>query len=95
MRRSKFEIYIAVLETLLANGPMRLTKITCKTNLNYSLLKQAVNDLRKRQLIEETKINNSFTYAATPKAELVISQVKEVSQSFPFFKEYLVNLTKS
>ena len=84
MRRSKFEIYLTVLETLILDGPMRINKITCKTNLNHVFLKHVMNDLKERQLIEQRRINNSFIYAATPKARLALSQFKEVSQSFPF-----------
>ena len=87
MRRSKFEIYLTVLETLALEGPMRINKITCKTNLNHVFLKQVINELRKKELVEERKINNSFVYAATQKARLTLSQFKEVSQSFPFLKE--------
>jgi predicted transcriptional regulator len=87
MRRSKLEIYIAVLETLATNGPMRLTKITYKSNLNYVLLKQIVSNLQEKQLIEERKINNFLVYAATPKAKIVLLQLKEVNQSLPFLEE--------
>ena len=81
MARSKFEIYITILEALVINGPMRPNKITCETNINYSLLKKAINDLQERQLVEERKINNSFIYSATPKAKLALLQFKEIAQS--------------
>jgi hypothetical protein len=48
-----------------------------------------MNDLRQRRLVEERKINNSFTYAATSKAILVLSQFKEVRQSLPFLNDTL------
>jgi len=86
MRRSKLEIYITVLEALALDGPMRLNRITCKTNLNYVFLKRVVHDLRDRQLVEERKINNSFIYSATPKAKLALTQFNDMSQSFPFLK---------
>ncbi|MGA3060909.1 MAG: winged helix-turn-helix domain-containing protein [Candidatus Bathyarchaeia archaeon] len=89
MRRSKFEICLNVLETLTLEGPMRINKITCKTNLNYVYLKEVMNDLRQRRLVEERKMNNSFTYAATSKAILVLSQFKEVRQSLPFLNDTL------
>jgi len=68
---------------------MRINKITCKTNLNYVYLKEVMNDLRQRRLVEERKMNNSFTYAATSKAILVLSQFKEVRQSLPFLNDTL------
>ena len=87
MRRSKLEIYITVLESLASYGPMRLTKITYKSNLNYVFLKQVVNELKENQLIEERKIKNSSIYAATPKAKVVLSKFKEINQSLPFLVE--------
>ena len=87
MGRSKLEIYVAVLETLVLNGPMRPTRITCETNINFSSVKKAVNDLQKKQLVEERKVNNTFVYLATPKAKLVVLQFKEIALSFPIFEE--------
>jgi predicted transcriptional regulator len=87
MGKSKFEIYIAILQTLALNGPMRPSRITCETNINYSLIKKAVNDLRDRQLVEERKINNSFMYSATPKAKLTLAHFKEISQNLPIFEQ--------
>jgi predicted transcriptional regulator len=87
MGRSKFEIYVAVLETLALDGPMRPNKITCETSINYSVVKKAVNDLRNRQLVDERKVNNNFIYSATPKAKLALLQYKEIAQSLPIFEE--------
>jgi len=87
MGRSKFEIYMAVLETLALNGPMRPNKITCETNISYSLVKKAVNDLKKRQLVDERKVNNTSVYLATPKAKSALLQFKEIAQSLPIFEE--------
>ena len=87
MARSKFEIYMAILETLVLNGPMKPNKITCETNINYSLIKKAVNDLRNHKLIEERKMNNSYEYSATPKAKLALTQFKEISKNLPIFDQ--------
>jgi predicted transcriptional regulator len=91
MRKSKFEIYIAILNTLVINGPMRSNKITCETNINYSYIKKALKDLRDKQLVEEKKISNSFIYLATDKAKLALSQFKEISENLPIFEEAQVS----
>ena len=59
MGRSKLEIYLTILETLALNGPMKSNRITCETNISYSLVKKAVNELQKRQLVKERKVNNT------------------------------------
>ena len=87
MGRSKLELYMTILETLAINGPMRPNKITCETNINYSLVKKALIELQKRQLVEERKVNNTSVYLATPKAKSVLLQFKEIAQSFPILEE--------
>lgn len=90
MRKSKLENYIAILNTLEINGPMRSNKITCETNISYSYIKKALNDLRDKQLVEEKKIKNSVIYLATPKAKLALSQFREISENLPIFEEDIV-----
>lgn len=51
MRRSKLQMYVQVLDALAFYGPMRLTRITYKANLNYSLLKPILEDLMKSELV--------------------------------------------
>jgi predicted transcriptional regulator len=87
MGRSKLEIYLTILETLALNGPMKSNRITCQTNISYSLVKKAVNELQKRQLVEERKVKNTCVYLATPKAKSAILQFKEIAQSLPIFEE--------
>lgn len=87
MGRSKLEIYLTILETLELNGPMKSNRITCETSINYSFVKKAVNELQKRQLVEERKVNNKCVYLATPKAKLVLLKFKEIAQNLPVFED--------
>ena len=53
MRRSKMETYIDILKVLAQNGPLKLTHIMYKANVNCSVLKQNLDFLTKQSLIEE------------------------------------------
>jgi predicted transcriptional regulator len=88
MRRSKLEIYIDTLEALALYGPMKVTRITYKANLNCSLLKQILKDLIEKNLVEERKLKkNVVVYAVTPKTRTILSQFKELSQMIPITEE--------
>jgi predicted transcriptional regulator len=84
MRRSKLQIYVEVLDALVFYGPMRLTRITYKTNVNCSLLKPILKDLIKNELAEERKLKkNTVIYAATKEARTTISRFNELAQILP------------
>jgi predicted transcriptional regulator len=84
MRRSKRQMYVEVLEALALYGPMRLTRITYKANLNWSLLKPILKDLMKKNLVEERALKkNIVVYAATNAARTTLLRFKELSQILP------------
>jgi predicted transcriptional regulator len=90
MRRPKLEIYIAILKALEYYGPLRLTKITCKANVNCSLLKEVLRSFIDNNLVEERKLNKAIVYALTPKARWILSKFKEFNQSLPVSEETLI-----
>lgn len=84
MRRSKLQMYVEVLDALASYGPMRLTRITCKANLNCSLLKPILKDLMKNELVEERRLKkNVVAYAATNAARTTLLRFKELTQILP------------
>jgi predicted transcriptional regulator len=83
MRRSKLQVYIEVLDALVFYGPLRLTRITYKANVNCSILKQILNELIKNELVEERKLKNTVIYAATKAARTTISRFNELAQILP------------
>ena len=84
MRRSKLQVYIEVLDTLVFYGPMRLTRITYKANVNCSLLKPILNDLIKNELVEERKLKkNVVIYAATKAARTTLLRFNELTRILP------------
>ncbi len=84
MRRSKVEMYVEVLDALVFHGPMRLTRITYKANLNYSLLKPILKDLMTNELVEKRRLKkNVVVYAATNAARKTLMRFNEVAQILP------------
>jgi predicted transcriptional regulator len=80
MRRSKLQMYVEVLDALAFYGPMRLTRITYKANLNYSLLKPILEDLMKNELVEERRLKkNVVIYAATNAARTTLLRFKQLN----------------
>ena len=68
-RRSKLEIYVDILKVLAQNGPLKLTRIMYKANVNCSVLRQFLDSLSQQSLIEEQtfhkKKQQKIVYAIT------------------------------
>ncbi|PVX27177.1 MAG: hypothetical protein CW716_03670 [Candidatus Bathyarchaeum sp.] len=84
MRRSKMEMYIDILKVLAQNGPLKLTHVMYKANVNCSVLKENLDFLIKQNLIEEQitvkKRNKTKTsYAITDKGRTVIRYFNEIN----------------
>jgi predicted transcriptional regulator len=84
MRRSKMEMYIDILKVMAQNGPLKLTHIMYKANVNCSVLKQNLDFLLNQNLIEEQikqKKRNKIKirYAITEKGKTVIKYFNEVN----------------
>jgi len=84
MRRSKMEMYIDILKVLAQNGPLKLTHVMYKANVNCSVLKQNLDFLIKQSLIEEQithKKRNKIkvSYAITERGRTVIKYFNEVN----------------
>ena len=83
MRRSKMETYIDILKVLAHNGPLKLTHVMYKANVNCSVLKQNLDFLIQQNLIEEkimVKRRNKIkvSYDITKKGRTVIKYFNEV-----------------
>ena len=84
MRRSKMEMYIDILKVLAQNGPLKLTHVMYKANVNCSVLKENLDFLIRQNLIEEQvtvkKRNKTKTsYIITEKGRTVIKYFNEVN----------------
>jgi len=81
MRRSKLQIYLDILEVFVNCGPIRLTRVILKAKVNYVLLKKITSGFVADGLVEERRVKDYLAYAATPKAKLVLSRLREDSKS--------------
>jgi predicted transcriptional regulator len=87
MRRSKLEMYIDILKVLCQRGPLKLTHIMYKANLNCSILIQYLEFLNKQGLIEERTVGrNSVVYACTARGTRVLKCFKEINQALPIIE---------
>jgi predicted transcriptional regulator len=86
MRRSKMEMYIDILKVLAQNGPLKLTHVMYKANVNCSVLKENLDFLIQQSLIEEQitvkkRNKTKIRYAITEKGRTVIKYFNEVNRA--------------
>ena len=92
MRRSKMEMYIDILKVMAQSGPMKLTHVMYKANLNCSVLKQNLEFLIQQNLIEEQitvkkRNKTKISYAITEKGRTVIKYFNEVNRALQITRE--------
>lgn len=78
------EMYIDILKVMAKNGPMKLTHIMYKANVNCSVLKQNLEFLMQQNLVEEQIIPKKrnkikIRYSITEKGRTVIRYFNEVN----------------
>jgi len=88
MRRSKLEMYVDILTVLAHKGPLKLTHIMYKANVNCSVLKEYLDFLLKQGLVEERKLKKQRTvFAITQRGITVLKYFKELKQVLPIVEE--------
>lgn len=88
VRRSKLETYIDILEVLALRGPLKLTHVMYKANVNCSILKEYLEFLIKQGLVEEKTLGkHRVAYAITNKGLIVLKQFRELKQVLPIVEE--------
>ena len=88
MRRSKLEMYVDVLKVLAQRGPLKLTHIMYKANVNCSVLSEYLDFLLKQELIEERILKKNRTvYAVTQRGLTVLKAFRELKQALPILEE--------
>ena len=88
MRRSKLETYVDILKVLSRNGPLKLTHIMYKANVNCSVLKEQLDFLIKQGLVEERKLRKAKVFfTITQKGITVLKYFHELKQVFPIIEE--------
>ncbi len=88
MRRSKLEIYVGILKVLAQRGPLKLTHIMYKANVNCSILKEYLDFLVDQGLVEERIVGKRrVVYATTQRGLTVLKYFKELEQALPIMEE--------
>jgi predicted transcriptional regulator len=64
MRRSKLEMYVDILKVLAHTGPLKLTHIMNKANVNGGVLTEYLGYLIEKGLVEERTIRKGSTVFA-------------------------------
>jgi predicted transcriptional regulator len=88
MRRSKLETYVAILNVLANRGPLKLTHIVYKANVNCSVLKDFMDFLVKNDLVEERLLKRSHAvFAITQRGVNVLKYFRELTHVLPIVEE--------
>ena len=77
-RRTKLSVYIGVLNLLATNGPMKITHISQRLNVNASVLKEYLEFTVKQMLIEKREIGKRVLYAVTERGLNVLKYFNEI-----------------
>jgi predicted transcriptional regulator len=93
LRRSKLETCLSILEALTIHGPLKITHVMQKANVNCNVLKNYFDFLIKLGAVEEKCIApKKFVYAITKHGLYLIKCFKELNQVIPTLK--IVERTK-
>ena len=88
MKRSKLEIYVDILEVLAQKGPLKVTHIIYKANVNCKVLKEYLDFLNKQGLIEERVVGcRKVVYANTAHGTEVLKFFREIDKLLPVLEE--------
>jgi len=88
MRRSKLETNVDILKALARHGPLKLTHIMYKANVNCSILKQQLNSLIEQDLVETTMLRRkTVTYAIRDKGRRVLKAFWELNKALQLTEE--------
>jgi predicted transcriptional regulator len=88
LRRSKLEMYVDILRVLAHKGPLKLTHIMYKANVNCSVLKGYLDFLLKQGLVEERLLGKArVVFAVTQKGITVLKYFHELEQVLPIVEE--------
>lgn len=84
MRRSPLETYIEIISLLAQEGPLRITNIMYKANINCSLIKKDLDFLVKQALVEERIVGKAgIIFAVTQRGINVLKYFHEPKQMSP------------
>jgi predicted transcriptional regulator len=81
-------MYVDIIKVLAQRGPLKLTHIMYKANVNCSILKEYLDFLLKQGLVEERTIGKRrVVYAVTQRGITVLKYFREIEQVLPIVEE--------
>jgi predicted transcriptional regulator len=81
-------MYVDILKVLAHRGPLKLTHIMYKANVNCEVLKEYLDFLLKQNLIEERIVSkNRVVYAVTQRGITVLKYFRELKMALPIVEE--------
>ena len=84
MRRTKLETSLSILETLASRGPLKITHVMQKANLNCTVLKNYFDFLIEQRAVEEKRVEgNRIVYGITDRGAYLIKYFKGLNQLLP------------
>lgn len=87
MRRSKLETCLSILETLARNGPLKITHVMQKANVNFKVLMNYFDFLIRQGAVQEESLGaDRIVYAITERGVYLIRCFKELNQVIPVAK---------
>ena len=88
MRRSKMEMHLDILKILAQKGPLKLTHIMYKANVNCCVLKEYLDFLMKNELVQEKMLRKQkVVYEITEKGLSVLKYFRELQIMLPVNEE--------
>ena len=86
MSRSKLELYVDILDALVAYGPLKVTWIILKARVNYAQLKPLLNNMITKGFVKEKTLEDgSVVFEATRKGRVNFVDYKRYSKLDPIF----------
>ena len=81
-------MYVDILSVLAHRGPLKLTHVMYKANVNCSVLKDHLDFLTKQGLVEEKTLRKrQIVYAVTQRGLMVLKYFRELKQVLPILEE--------
>ena len=88
MRRSKLEMQLSIIKTLAQKGPLKLTHVMYKANVNCSVLKEHMDFLIQQNIVQERVVRKQkIVYELTEKGFSILKTFREIQTLLPFDNE--------
>ncbi len=82
MRRARLEMQIDILKVLARHGPLKLSHIMYKANINCHILKQCLDFLIQQNLVDKQTVSKKrVVYAITERGRTILKYNWEVNSA--------------